>query len=77
MTIVHEAITLEPVQGEGTFEFREGGLETSATGPIGEEPYYYTARYHDIVPSQRIIFSYEMSRSGRRISVSIQSIELF
>jgi uncharacterized protein YndB with AHSA1/START domain len=66
-----------PVQRESTFDFREGGLETSASGPVGGEPYYYTARYHDIVPNQRIIFSYEMSHVGRRISVSVQSIELF
>jgi uncharacterized protein YndB with AHSA1/START domain len=65
------------VQGEGTFDFREGGLETSAAGPVGREPYYYTARYHDIVPNQRIIFNYEMSHAGRRLSVSVQSVELF
>lgn len=65
------------VQGERTFDFREGGLETSATGPVGGELFYYTARYHDIVPNQRIILSYEMSHLGRRISVSMQSTELF
>jgi uncharacterized protein YndB with AHSA1/START domain len=62
---------------ESTFEFREGGLEASATGPAGGEPYHYTARYHDIVPDQRIIFSYEMTYAGQRISVSIQSIDLY
>ena len=66
-----------PTQGEGTFDFREGGLETSASGPLGGDLCYYTARYTDIVPNQRIIFHYEMSRFGRRMSVSVQSIELF
>lgn len=63
--------------GENTFEFREGGLEASATGPAGAEPYYYTARYLDIVPNRRIIFSYEMSHGRQRISVSLQSIDLY
>jgi uncharacterized protein YndB with AHSA1/START domain len=65
------------VQGESTFEFRVGGLETSASGPVGGELYHYAARYHAIVPDQRIIFSYEMTHAGRRLSVSVQSIELF
>ena len=29
------------------------------------------------MPNQRIIIDYEMSHAGRRISVSVQSIELF
>jgi uncharacterized protein YndB with AHSA1/START domain len=65
------------VQGASTFDFRVGGLETRATGPVGGELFHYTARYHDIVPNQRIILSYEMSHVGRRLSISVQSIELF
>ena len=65
------------VQAGRTLDFREGGREHSATGPVGGEFYHYTALYHDIVPNQRIVLSYEMSHSGRRISVSMQSIELF
>lgn len=63
--------------GESTFDFREGGLETSASGPPGGDLCYYTARYLDIVPDQRIIFCYEMSRFDRRMSVSVQTVELF
>ena len=64
------------VQQERTFDFREGGVETSAVGPAGGEPFHYTARYHDIVPNLRIILAYDMVHAGRRISVSTQSIEL-
>jgi uncharacterized protein YndB with AHSA1/START domain len=66
-----------PIRVESTFDFREGGLETNTSGPSSDELYRYTARYHDIVPNRRILLSYEMSRSGERISVSLQSIELF
>jgi uncharacterized protein YndB with AHSA1/START domain len=65
-----------PTQGESTFDFREGGLETSAAGPLGGDLCYYTARYIDIVPDERIVLTYEMSRFGRRMSVSVQTIEL-
>jgi uncharacterized protein YndB with AHSA1/START domain len=32
--------------------------------------------YQDIVPDQRIVFTYEMTLGGQRISVSVASIEL-
>ena len=61
----------------GEFDFREGGLETSAAGPPGGELYHNTTRYLDIVPNERIIFSYEMAQGTRRISASLQSVDLF
>jgi uncharacterized protein YndB with AHSA1/START domain len=36
----------------------------------------YDARYQDIVPNQRIIFSYDMSLDETRISVSLATVEL-
>ena len=33
-------------------------------------------RYHDIVPNQRIVYAYEMLMDGRRISVSVATVEL-
>ncbi len=62
--------------GEDTFDFRVGGRETSATGPAGGEPYHYSARYLDIVPGRRIVLSYEMVQAGRRLTVSLQTVEL-
>ena len=65
-----------PTQGESTLDFREGGLETSAAGPLGGDLCYYTSRFVDIVANERIVHTYEMARFGRRMSVSVQTIEL-
>jgi uncharacterized protein YndB with AHSA1/START domain len=35
----------------------------------------YDAHYYDIVPDQRIVYSYEMYADGARISVSVATIE--
>ncbi len=37
----------------------------------------FDCTYHDIVPDERIIYSYVMRIDGRKISVSQASIELF
>lgn len=66
-----------PAPADRTFDFRVGGLETMVTGPAGAEPFHYTARFHDIVADQRIIRCYDMAHRGQRISVSVQSVELF
>jgi uncharacterized protein YndB with AHSA1/START domain len=63
-------------QGETTFDFREGGRESSAAGVAGGPICTYDATFHDIVPGERIVLSYEMSTQGRRMSVSIQTVEL-
>jgi uncharacterized protein YndB with AHSA1/START domain len=59
-----------------TFEFREGGRETSAGTPPGGEAHAFSALYWDIVPNERIIYGYEMHIGARRISVSQATIEL-
>jgi uncharacterized protein YndB with AHSA1/START domain len=56
------------------FDFRVGGHERFGFGYQGIS-YRYDARYHDIVPDQRIIYSYEMHADGARISVSVATIE--
>jgi uncharacterized protein YndB with AHSA1/START domain len=58
-----------------TFEFREGGRETSVGTPPGGETHAFNALYWDIVPNERIIYSYEMHIGTRRISVSQATIE--
>jgi uncharacterized protein YndB with AHSA1/START domain len=65
-----------PILEGQTFDFRVGGVDTSAMGPVDGEPYYYTARYYDIVANRRIVLSYEMVHEGRRISVSMQTYDL-
>ena len=37
--------------------------------------YRYDALYYDIVPDQRIVYSYEMYADGARLSVSVATIE--
>lgn len=66
----------EMKQEDRSFDFREGGRESSVSVlPDGGRIGYY-ATYVDIVPDQRIVYTYEMTMGGRRISVSVASIEL-
>ena len=67
----------EPGPGDGgaEFDFRSGGHERFGFGYQGVS-YRYDALYYDIVPDQRIIYSYEMYADGARISVSVATIEV-
>jgi uncharacterized protein YndB with AHSA1/START domain len=56
------------------FDFRIGGRERFGFKRHGMT-YRYDARYYDIVPDQRIIYSYEMYADDARISVSVATIE--
>jgi uncharacterized protein YndB with AHSA1/START domain len=58
-----------------SFDFREGGRETMET-VFDTTTYGYVATYTDIVPEQRIVYTYEMAMNGQRISVSVATIEL-
>ncbi|WP_027346782.1 SRPBCC domain-containing protein [Hamadaea tsunoensis] len=57
------------------FDFRPGGRERF-TVMRRDTTYRSDALYYDIVPDQRIVYSYEMYADGVRISVSIATIEL-
>jgi len=58
------------------FDFRVGGREfNSGKAPNGQS-YSYDARYQDIVPDQRIVYTYEMHLDEARISVSLATVEL-
>lgn len=64
-----------PSEGEPAtheLDFRVGGREIY-TG--GGSPYVFEARYQDIVPDQRITYTYTMDRDKTRISVSLATIE--
>lgn len=56
------------------FEFQVGGRECFGFSYQGSS-FRYEARYYDIVPGQRIIYSYEMYADGARISVSVATVE--
>lgn len=57
------------------FDFRVGGKESVSGGPVGGPVHHYSATYWDIAPNQRIVSSYEMHIDGRRISVSLASMD--
>jgi uncharacterized protein YndB with AHSA1/START domain len=58
----------------GEFDFRPGGRERFGFDYDGKS-YRYDALYYDIVPDQRIVYSYEMYADDVRISVSVATIE--
>ncbi|MGV8840788.1 MAG: SRPBCC family protein [Bauldia sp.] len=61
---------------EQSFDFRVGGSEIArgrfANGPAID----FVALYQDIVPNERIIYSYAMTMDGNRISVSVATLEI-
>lgn len=57
-------------------DFRVGGREVHRGGLRGGPVHTYTAIYWDIVPNQRIVYSYEMLMDDARVSVSLATIEL-
>jgi uncharacterized protein YndB with AHSA1/START domain len=56
-------------------DFRVGGKESVSGGPPGGPVHKYRARYHDIVPDQRIVSTYDMYLDKTRISVSLATVE--
>ena len=62
-------------QGKVEMDFRVGGRETNEGGPKGGPWSTFVAIYHDIVPNERILYTYEMTLDGKRISVSVATIE--
>jgi uncharacterized protein YndB with AHSA1/START domain len=58
-------------------DFQVGGREYSrGKVPGGDGTYAYEARYQDIVPDERIVYSYDMHFGDARISVSLGTVEL-
>ncbi|QDZ09560.1 SRPBCC family protein [Devosia ginsengisoli] len=57
-------------------DFRIGGIETSVGGPVGGAVHSFKAIYQDIVPDERIVYTYDMHLDDTRISVSLATFEL-
>jgi uncharacterized protein YndB with AHSA1/START domain len=66
----------ESKQEDVSFDFREGGKETVTTILEDGMRITFAATYTDIVPPERIVYTYEMAMNGQRISVSVVTIEL-
>jgi len=58
------------------FEFLVGGQEYSSGGPPEGPVFTFDARYQEIVPEQRIVYTYTLDADGTRMSVSNTTIEL-
>lgn len=56
------------------FDFRVGGREFNRNVHEGAT-YVYDALYQDIVPNQRIVYTYILDRNETRISVSVTTVE--
>jgi uncharacterized protein YndB with AHSA1/START domain len=58
------------------FDFRVGGREYSSGGPPEGPIFTFDASYQELVPEQRIVYTYTLDSDGIRISVSITTVEL-
>ena len=64
------------VQKREQMDFRVGGSEVKIGGLPSGPTSHFVCHYYDIVPNERIIYSYEMHLDDRKISVSLATIEL-
>lgn len=60
---------------EYEMDFRVGGREVNRTQPPAGAVHGMEARYHDIVPGQRIVYSYAMTVGDEPISISLVTLE--
>jgi uncharacterized protein YndB with AHSA1/START domain len=64
------------LNADHVIDFRVGGRESmSGTTPDGKTLFTFNAVYQDIVDDERIVHTYEMTMDGRRISVSVATLE--
>lgn len=61
---------------EQRFDFRVGGDEIRRWRMPGGSEQTFTARYFDIAAGERIVYAFEMSVGGKRVSISLATIEL-
>ena len=65
----------EWTRGKWELDFRVGGREVNRGGPPGGPLYTYESQFRDIIPEQRIIYTYEMYADETRISVSVATVQ--
>jgi uncharacterized protein YndB with AHSA1/START domain len=56
-------------------DFRVGGYERDRVEPGTDVEPAYDARFHDIVPDERIVFTYDLTLDGSLVSVSLATVE--
>lgn len=57
------------------FEFQVGGREYSRGGPPEGPVFTFDASYQELVPEQRIVYTYTLDSGDVRVSVSITTVE--
>ncbi|MFG6150360.1 MULTISPECIES: SRPBCC family protein [Halobacillus] len=57
------------------FDFRVGGKESNRGGPQDGPIFTFEALYQEIVPDERIVYSYTMDLGETRISISVTTVE--
>ena len=57
-------------------DFRVGGREQSRGRWTSGHVSHFDAIYHDIIPNERIVFSYDMYVDDAKISVSLTTVEI-
>jgi uncharacterized protein YndB with AHSA1/START domain len=57
------------------FDFREGGREFASGAMDEKTTFTFEVRYYDIVPDNRIVYTYEMAMNSARLSVSVATVE--
>jgi uncharacterized protein YndB with AHSA1/START domain len=62
-------------KGGDEFDFRVGGREVVRGGPDGGPVFTFRGIYQDIVPDERIVYTYDMLMDDQRISVSVATVE--
>jgi uncharacterized protein YndB with AHSA1/START domain len=62
--------------GPHELDFREGGSEVGSGGPKEGPVHGYRAVYWEVVPNERIVYTYELLIDEVRISVSLVTVEL-
>jgi uncharacterized protein YndB with AHSA1/START domain len=61
---------------ERAMDFRVGGRERVKGGFEGGVTTTFDAIYHDIIPRERIVYTYEMRLDERKISVSLATLQI-
>jgi uncharacterized protein YndB with AHSA1/START domain len=61
---------------EDSFDFRVGGVEAKRWRTGGGDEQTFVAHYLDIVPARRIIYAFDMTLRGERVSASLATVEL-
>ncbi|HSQ64069.1 MAG TPA: SRPBCC family protein [Polyangiaceae bacterium] len=61
---------------ERTQDFRVGGHERVSGKFESGMTSVFDADYHDIVPNERVVYVYEMTVNGRKISTSLATFEI-